>query len=400
MKTLSSRPAQLVAAALAGTALLTACSSPPPPPRQPGTTVLVVGNRSNMPKPVLVGPARAAVETAVRSKDVLYLVSVSGEPQIAGQQKIEYPCKTKAVCDDAAHTVMAKIDAALTKTVQPAREEADLLSAVSLAADTLRAEKGPKTLVVVDNGLQTTGQLSLVAPDALAIDPEAVASDLVDNHGVSTLEGVDVVMVGLNAAAPPQRALTPSRSDRLRRLWTAVFKDAKAKSVDVEAGGFPQSDPVSGLPTVSVVPKDDPAPKPTPTFTPDKPTCVPLREDQVGFVKNEATFRDPGKARSFLEDLAGQLVASGVSAVLTGTTALPETKTGDARLSYQRALAVRDELVALGVPVDRLQVEGVGTDFPGYVDPAAGGRWNPIVAIRDRLVIVRVNGALCPPAGD
>jgi outer membrane protein OmpA-like peptidoglycan-associated protein len=59
------------------------------------------------------------------------------------------------------------------------------------------------------------------------------------------------------------------------------------------------------------------------------------------------------------------------------------------RLSQQRANAVRDLLVSLGAPADRIGTQGLGSDFPGYVkDRDAQGNLDPIPAAQNRQVII------------
>ncbi|MDQ5855064.1 MAG: OmpA family protein [Actinomycetota bacterium] len=90
------------------------------------------------------------------------------------------------------------------------------------------------------------------------------------------------------------------------------------------------------------------------------------RDGTVGFVPDQAVFRDPGQARAVLTDYARE-IANGRRALLTGTTASAGTSEYRLRLSQQRADAVRDLLVSLGAPADRIGTQGLGSDFPGYV---------------------------------
>lgn len=60
-------------------------------------------------------------------------------------------------------------------------------------------------------------------------------------------------------------------------------------------------------------------------------------------------------------------ITEGRRALLTGTTASAGTSEYRLRLSQERANAVRDLLVSLGAPADRISARGLGSDFPGYV---------------------------------
>ena len=103
------------------------------------------------------------------------------------------------------------------------------------------------------------------------------------------------------------------------------------------------------------------------------PSITVLRDGTVGFLPNQAVFRDPGQARTVLADYA-QAIKNEKRALLTGTTASDGTTEYRLQRSEKRANAVRDLLVSLGAPADRITICGLGSNFPGYVpdrDPRA-----------------------------
>src|SRR3712207_2327767 len=100
-------------------------------------------------------------------------------------------------------------------------------------------------------------------------------------------------------------------------------------------------DTAADLPDVGVVP------------VPAGPACVgatiELTGADVAFQPNSAELLDPAAARNVLQPIAEQLVETGATATLTGTTARVGDLDGQVDLSERRAQAVRGELVALGV---------------------------------------------------
>jgi OmpA-OmpF porin, OOP family len=84
-------------------------------------------------------------------------------------------------------------------------------------------------------------------------------------------------------------------------------------------------------------------------------------------------------------------ITNGRRALLTGTTASADTSEYRLRLSQERANAVRDLLVSLGAPADRISTRGLGSDFPGYVpDHDPQGNLNPVLAAQNRQVIIEL----------
>ena len=70
-------------------------------------------------------------------------------------------------------------------------------------------------------------------------------------------------------------------------------------------------------------------------------------------------------------------------------------KNGQDGLSQQRAKAVLDLLVELDVPTDRMTAEGLGSNFPGYVqDHDADGNLIPEAAAANRKVIIELTGTV------
>ena len=131
---------------------------------------------------------------------------------------------------------------------------------------------------------------------------------------------------------------------------------------------------------------------PVPDVAPLEPsTKVVLTADSVQFVSDSAQLRDPEMAKKKLASIAANLVDSGSSVRLTGTTATDGTEAGRLELSRLRAEAVKDTLVELGVPAERITTRGVGTHHRDHVDDLdADGHLIPGKAAQNRTVILTV----------
>jgi hypothetical protein len=337
---------------------------PPPPPRTtPGVLAFVVGGRNNMPKPQLPESMNTVVEDSIRSGDALYVVGVSGQPGLIYEGSTaakSRKCDTVSACNGVVNEYrrIIKQKIADAKATTP---EADTLEAIADAARAMDGSSGAKQIVVIDNGLQTTGEMPLVSEGALFTPPDELAQALSNGNRLERrLRGVDITWVGLGAAAPPQTRPDQRPRNNLEALWTKVLTTAGATVHFV--GGIGDGPPGhEGMPPVTVVPVKD---------KPIEPAgCAKIREDQVGFIPGRADFWDPAVTRVVLEPIAEALIDGKRAATLVGYVALPEDPTPD-RLSLRRAIAVKTFLVSLGVPESSLTAEGAGTP-PEYPTPPA-----------------------------
>jgi outer membrane protein OmpA-like peptidoglycan-associated protein len=389
------RAGRTLVLALLTSLLSGACGGDPlPRPWSPGATVVIVGNRANMPSPRLTDRARAWVDDAVRSQDVIYLVGVSGAPSVAGSLNTSSDCDSELACKSVWATFVNKVQAAMLNVqIQAAAPEADLLGALALGSRQLRSASGPKHLIVIDSGLQTAGDMPLQYPGATQADPQQIAQSLQANLSLPDLQGVDVLFTGLGSTRAPQVQLKERDRNRLERLWATVLQASRPQSLKVDPAILPDVPAASGLPSVTSVSFED-------RRDPVPPVggCIRLRADQVGFKGDEATFVDPRRAQQILRPIAQRLISGDGTATLIGTTALPDKDpTSDQRLSLRRARAVQGALIELGVPPAAVsRIRGVGTKFRGFVpDTDAKGHLIETKAIQNRLVIIELSAGSC-----
>jgi outer membrane protein OmpA-like peptidoglycan-associated protein len=366
-----------------------ACSSQTPPHKSGGLAI-VAGGRSNMPRLQLTSAALKMHDDAVLSSDELFIIGVSGKPDVLYTEKIENECDDKTTCDSVVRDYRAQTEELLAATAAKA-DEADTLGAIILAARSLTAVTGdgPKRILVVDNGLQTTGDLPLQTPGALAVDPAVEAADLAGADKLRDLKGVEILFTGLGARYDPQKTLSSGTLGKLETLWKTVLEAGGAR-VTIDRAPLAEDQPAGkALPLVTEVPDTD-------VVTSTGNGCFRIREDQVGFKPDQAVFVDAGKARKVLEPIAAELKAMKVKANVIGTTAYPEKDPVNNPLSHQRAKAVVDVLVSFGVSRSLLLPDGVGIQFAGYKDPVQNGKRNEVIAVQNRLVIISPVGGACP----
>lgn len=354
----------VLAAGLAGCGAGASASPEATGPEAAGALVVVVGAHSNMPSPALAGRSASAVDTALRQQSRFSMVVADGAPFDATGLSAE-PVDREAV-DEAVAGARAQT------------AESDLLGALGRAAGALAEQPGLRTLVVLDSGLSTTGALNFTAPGMFDAQPQEVADALRDGQQLPDLSGVRVVFHGLGDTAEPQQTLDPIRRAQLVAIWSAVVRQAGAAGVQVE--GMPLAgEPIAGLPPVATI-------EPGLGYRCDGATMT-LTGGPFAYRPNTDEFMDPAATLDALRPVAEQLRAGRIDSVLFGTTAAVGEPADQIRFSDERAQAVADLLIELGVPVPLLHVEGQGSDFPGYVtDRDAAGRLVPAAAALNRSV--------------
>jgi OOP family OmpA-OmpF porin len=373
----------LTAVALLLVASTAACGAQPAAPAAAPSEVaqlaLVVGAHANGPATTLVPGVKTLISDTARAGGTVAVILNQGRPAVAGSTSFA----NRAANADAAKAQQGRSMAALGATLQQARAtvpESNLLGAIDLAA---RSADGSASLVVVDNGLQTVAPLSFQDDGMLAAEPAEVADFLTDQGALPALTGRTVYLSGIGDTAAPQAALPPAQRSHLVEIWSTVLTRAGAR---VEVLDEPlTAAPATDLPPVTPVAVPEPA-----SFA-GTTTTVKLDSRQVAFVPDRAEFRDPRAVQDLLRPLARQIVDQRLAVALTGTTATAGTEKGRARLSAQRAEAVRRALVEFGVDPATVTAKGVGTAWPGHVqDLDDQGRLLPGPAARNRLVIVEL----------
>ncbi|MFI6295894.1 OmpA family protein [Nonomuraea sp. NPDC050790] len=374
---------------LAGAALaaaLTACGVDQPPPRPPacvgdgGSLALVIGARSNSPAPVISPALNALVRKVLMARHSVYVVRLDGDPQEIYSTPFTSTAANTPALEASVDRRIADISAAINAQAKARVAEADVLKALGAAAR-MAGEGG--SVVVVDSALATAGDLNFAEEGVLEADPDDLVDHLVDGELLPELTGRRVLFDGLGLAADPQEDLPPRVSGNLGEIWTKAATAAGAVCAAVTTGpGQPSAMP--GLPPVATVAM--------PTPTPLRPCgdVVLKNAGDVGFVRGRADFRHPAAATATLRGLAPSLTAADRPVELIGTTSSEGGDAVNRPLSQARAERVKEILVSLGVPENKITARGVATDWPDHVDDTLpDGRLDPAKANQNRKVVIR-----------
>lgn len=384
--------------AVAGTAALcaglAACASPTAAGQacdqsQKRNLGVVAGSTANAPQAALPDSAKSQVEAVGKSNGSVTVVVPSGSPQVMGTTSIGSTAQDAIVCENDQRSKLAQITGYIDglKAQSP---QVDFLGAIDQAARNLGTN--PMGVLVVGSGLQTVDPLDFAGSGLLYADPAQVVADLRSRNLLPTdLKGVTVYWSGMGDTAGDQQPLTiPARSN-LSAIWTAIVQAAGGTLSLLPEPASGAAAP--GLPAVTPVPVDAVATKT------DWTRPIVIRNSDLHFVKDTATFADPDAAQQVLAGLAPAIEQNGQTVTVTGTASKDQAtdNTTDTALSLSRADAVKASLVTLGVPAQLLTTAGVGYQWCGWTSETdASGAYSDALAEQNRSVILTSAGVpLC-----
>lgn len=387
---------------------------------EPRAVSVVLGAHANFPFADAVSHIYDDVYGICSSGGEISFIVADGKPFIAAdyalpKQDTSYSrTRRRELAEENASVIMSK--ASSLAAVTP---ELDTLTALSLAADKLRAsECADKTLIVIDSCLSTAGLIDFAAYCLIEESPEDIVSALEERRALPELDGVSVHVTGLGRVSGAQSALSADMLDKLRGIWTAIFVSSGA--LEVVSDPTPLSDAGSGngdgLPEVSVVAViSDPL---TPTKT-AKTTeyaddgsfggdeveenkesedalgeAVRFDETSVRFKPDSAELTDRDAAARALSYAGGLLAADPELRVyLIGTTA---SFGGDGeKLSLERAEEVKKLLTEMGCGEEQITCRGFGRrqSILRVKDTDSAGNLLPDKAKLNRAVFLIASGS-------
>lgn len=348
------------------------------PGQEPGCAIrrgplsLVWANRQNSPKPTPSGAVHGIAYEALALGVPASVIVVDGDPMVAMTLSQEPGPRRLEDFLSRAGEVRARV------------QGADLLTALDKAARAHKPVEGG-TIVVVDSGLATTGAVRFDDETSINVDETELADALAAQGQLPNLRGMTVVFLGLGETVAPQERLTPAQRDHVADIWKAIATRAKAACVTslVQLG---ETAPTGSLPPVPTVPV------PAPVRAVGQSSFDVRFGDALLFEPDTSTFADPERAMAALRPVADHAAAQpGARVHVVGTSANLGSRDSQVALSSARARAVADALISLGVAPSRIDVEGVGSDFPGYVpDVDDEGNVIPGAAEQNRRVLITI----------
>lgn len=329
-----------------------------------------------------------------------FIVRVDGSPELVSAESLDideqYKNASKERLSRDARNRATNLLAVLDD-VSAVYPEVDYLEGLRCAEASLRSLDSSYTsrsIICCGTGLGTAGYLNFTN-NLLSAEPEVIVEMLREREALPDLNDITVYWLGMGQVAAPQEKLTPKQVKNLENIWKAVVEASGGEFVPNEYITVTSETGQSAeLPSVSTVeiPSDRPI-----VFEPEVLDTVEeagsvfeepvvLGESQVEFVGDEATYLHPELAVETIRPIAEYLIEhDSVNLLLIGSTAGDVTNDSTLRLSQDRADAVRNTLVVLGVAAERITTVGMGSDDPWHI---SGAGYDGSVASSNRKVVL------------
>lgn len=329
----------------------------------PITLSIVVANRSNTIAAVNTTIVNEKLYEAAISYGSISIIEEDGEPYVVDSFNINVPSKSglsKNKKEQIAKDQRAQLLEIICNSAIPKCAEADTLQALIKAGRELHSSSSSenKQLIILSNGLSTTGVLNFSKYNYLNSEPENVITQIAQMGEIPDLSGVDVVWVGLGETVSPQQPLTNKNRDTLQAIWNGILEMAGANSVKF------YSDNISGVntindsyPTVSIVNvfADE--------VKIDEFSISVYDEERLNFKPSSVEFVNTETAIKALEPVAEYMISNPeYNILLAGTTASVGSNDWCREFSLRRASAVKKVIIDMGVDASRIKVIGLGYD--------------------------------------
>ena len=259
----------------------------------------------------------------------------------------------------------------------------DLLAAIALA---IKVAPTSATLIVVSSGLSTSGGFDVrqVGWDA---SPSSVAAQLKARGLLPDLAGHQVVFSGLGDTAGRQRPLPLPQRTTLANYWQAICQASGAASCSVDGTNRPEPPSRSTIPVPLV-----PVPVVTSVTGPGNSSVTSLA-DALLFPFGSSTLIP--SADTILQPIAQRARSQHQLVSITGY-ASPDggANTYNLALSARRANAVRNRLIALGLPAGQIaKITGTGTAGKSRDVCLVHGQLDEAICAQLRRVVIALSPA-------
>jgi len=248
--------------------------------------------------------------------------------------------------------------------------EADIFEALKLAANWLgnQPNEQQKYCLVIDNGICTTGTLSFLQDGFLMTSPEVIIQKIADKNALPDLSGVTVVFSGLGRTANPQEEPKESAYRNLKTLWESIVTNAGGTAIIREERYEEMEIKVQYLVSSVKFPSESPTKFESVAYNDNFEKPQFLSEDQVKFIGDTADYVDPLTVIDTITPIAKFMNENpSFQMLLVGTTAGDENNEYCITLSQNRANAVKNSLVLLGVNSSQIVTKGLGNSNPWHI---------------------------------
>lgn len=329
----------------------------------PVTLSIVVANRSNTIAAVNATVVNEKLYEAAISYGSISIIEEDGAPYIVDSFDINEPSKSglsENKKEQIAKDQRAQLLEIICNSAIPKCAEADTLQALMKAGRELHSSSSSdnKQLVILSNGLSTTGVLNFSKYNYLNSEPENVITQVESMGEIPNLNGVDVFWIGLGETTYPQQSLTNKNRNTLQTIWSGILEIAGANSVkfysDNISGINTINDSYPMVSTVNVINEE--------VKMDENSICV-YDEERLNFKPSSTEFVNTKTAIKALEPVAEYMISNpDYSILLAGTTATVGSNDWCREFSLRRAGVVKKVIVDMGVDSSRIKIVGLGYD--------------------------------------
>ena len=285
--------------------------------------------------------------------------------------------------------------------------EKDTVKAIKMAADSLNGLNGTKTIILVDNGISTTGNVAFET--FIGFDAQGSLENI-DEGTLPNLKGIHIVWYDFGSTLQPQQSLSSNDMVELQKFWTGYLEKAGASDVIIKnAISTSNESTINDLPPVStvevstekqwIVTKDvTDVNNEVENASDDKKNDivstalndgVKIDETMLYFEPESSVIANKEAAVELLKPTADFLISTSQEIVILGTTAtVPTSPDKCVNFSLQRANAVKSLFIELGVAESQINCKGLGYDNEFHIpDSDRNGNLNEN-APKNRAVII------------
>lgn len=263
-------------------------------------------------------------------------------------------------------------------------------------------KKIEKEIVICDTGLCTTGKLNFLNYDYLKLikneknlnnddvgqeEVNKLIEDLEANMEIPDLSGITVTWYGLGEVDKPQPNLSKLDKENLQYIWSEILRRSEAipsKAKNTKLDYFVQ------LKGYEIEISEEYV---TPVIwwegvgNIESKEEIIIKEEEIGFIANYAKYSSVEKANKVLRPYAENLLNyDDLKVLLLGTTS--SYGGGSVELSMQRAEKVKESLVELGVPEERIVTAGLGYNEEFCENDSPNGEFIEEIGKNNRAVYI------------
>lgn len=288
-----------------------------------------------------------------------------------------------------------------------AEPEKDVAKSIRIAADSIAEKEGKKYLVLIDNGLSTSGIATFKS--LRGFDSKQIFDSLEGNI-FPDLSGIEVIWYSIGTAAGAQEELSSSDIENLKSFWELYLQKSGAVDIkfpkNVAVGNQESND--AALPFVSTVAVSQVESIIPASFSEvkakvsEKPpeeriemvgqaldSGIKADETELTFKADSFELLDEEAAVRTMEPIVEYLVARRDKKVLLiGTTATYGSNESCIAFSLGRANTIKKIMMEMGVSEEQLITVGLGYDNVYHTqDIGEDGRLIEEAAVKNRSVI-------------